>query len=167
MFRELRIKKRQLTASDCHDILKNAEYGTLATMGDDGYPYAVPVNFIYHKGSIYFHCAQSGHKIDNITHCPNVSFNVVKDVFPVPIISESTFKRFDTNFYSVTIFGKAVDVSGDEKREGLQIFLRKFLNEKDYQVHHESGMNYIEKSLNRTKLVKIEIKHMTGKRGNL
>lgn len=167
MFRELRIKKRQLPTNDCYEILETAEYGTLATMGDDGYPYAVPVNFIYHNGNIYFHCAREGHKIENINHCPNVSFNIVKNVFAVPIISDSKFKRFDTNFDSVTIFGKAVEVTGDEKLDGLHAFLKKFLSEKDYQVHQKEGMNYIEKSLTRTKLIKIEIQHMTGKRGNM
>ncbi|MBU1194851.1 MAG: pyridoxamine 5'-phosphate oxidase family protein [Proteobacteria bacterium] len=167
MFREIRIKNRQLTEKDCHEILNTAEYGTLATMGDDGYPYAVPVNFIYHNGNIYFHCAVTGHMLENIHHCPNVSFNVVKDVFAVPILSESKFKRFDTNYNSVTVFGTAVEVFAEEKQEGLQVFLKKFLSEDAYQIHQEAGMNYIEKSLKRTKLIKIEILHMTGKRGNM
>jgi len=150
---------------DCHEVLTVAEYGTLATMGEDGYPYAVPVNFIYHNGNIYFHCAKTGHKLENIHHCPNVSFNVVEDVFVVPIISESKFKGFDTNFNSVSIFGKAMEVFGDEKVEGLHIFLKKFLSTKDYQMHQKAGTKYIKKSLSRTKLIKIEIKHMTGKKG--
>ncbi|WP_022664043.1 pyridoxamine 5'-phosphate oxidase family protein [Desulfospira joergensenii] len=165
MFRKIRRKEKQLTTDDCNEILRAAEYGTIATMGEDGYPYAIPLNFIYHKGSIYFHCAKTGHKLENIHYCPNVSFNVVKDVFVVPIISESKFKGFDTNFNSVTIFGRAVEVFGDEKVEGLQVLFKKFLSREDSQMHKEEGMKYIEKSLNRTKLIKIEIKHMTGKKG--
>ena len=111
MFRQIRRKEKQLSANDCYEILRVAEYGTIATMGEDGYPYAVPLNFIYHKRSIYFHCAKTGHKLDNIDYCPNVSFNVVKDVIVVPILSESKFKGFDkkkwryygqNNHYSVT-----------------------------------------------------------------
>ena len=165
MFRKIRRKEKQLTTDDCQEILKAAEYGTIATMGEDGYPYAVPVNFIYHNGSIYFHCAKEGHKLENIQYCPNVSFNVVKDVFVVPKLSESKFKGFDTNFNSVTVFGRAVKVFGDEKVEGLRILLKKFLSAEDYQKHRKEGKIYIEKSLNRTKLIKIEIKHMTGKTG--
>lgn len=67
---------------------------------------------------------------------------------------------------SVTIFGAAVEISGEEKREVLHAFLRKFLSEEEYQVHQAAGKEYIEKSLNRTKLIKIKIEHMTGKRGN-
>ena len=46
MFKEIRRKEKQLTIDECHKILTKAEYGTLATMGADGYPYAVPVNYV-------------------------------------------------------------------------------------------------------------------------
>ena len=165
MFRQIRRKEKQLTTDDCYKILGAAEYGTLATIGQDGYPYAVPVNFVYHNESIYFHCAKVGHKLENIHYCPNVSFNVVRDIFVVPILSESKFQGFDTNFNSVTIFGKAVEVFGDEKLEGLHILLKRFLSKEGYETHKEEGLKYIEKSLDRTKLIKIEIKYMSGKKG--
>ncbi len=172
MFRKIRRKEKQLTIEECNDILKKAEYGTIATMGADNYPYAVPVNFVFHNGNIYFHCAKVGHKLDNIDNCSNVSFNVVTDVWVVPLIPEDDsnesdikFKGFDTNFNSVIIFGKAKEVFEKEKMDGLQALLKKFLDENQYSKYKEAGIKYIEKSLNRTKLVKIEIMHMTGKRG--
>jgi uncharacterized protein len=171
MFREIRRKEKQLTIEECHEILTKAEYGTLATMGADGYPYAVSVNYVFHNGNIYFHCATVGHKLDNIDNCPNVSFNIVTDVWVVPLISEDInesdlkFNGFDTNFNSVIIFGKAKEVIEREKLDGLSAFLKKFLNLNEYNQHKEEGINYIEKELNRTKLIKIEIEHMTGKRG--
>ena len=172
MFRKIRRKEKQLTAEECNEILTMAEYGTLATMGADGYPYAVPVNFVFHNGNIYFHCATAGHKLDNIGNCSNVSFNVVTDVCVVPLIPDKDanendlkFNGFDTNFNSVIIFGNAKEVLSEEKMDGLCALLKKFLDEYEYSKYKESGVKYIESSLKRTKLIKIEIEHMTGKRG--
>ncbi len=172
MFRKIRRKEKQLTVEECTEILMKAEYGTLATMGSDGYPYAVPLNYVYHNGSIYFHCAKVGHKLDNIGHCSNVSFNVVTDVWVVPLIpdedlseSDLRFNGFNTNFNSVIIFGKAEEVFEEEKMDGLRALLKNFLNVKEYNKYKEAGIRYIEKSLNKTKLIKIKIVHMTGKRG--
>jgi hypothetical protein len=173
VFREIRRKEKQLTIEECIEILTKAEYGTIATMGVDGYPYAVPVNYVYHDGSIYFHCAIAGHKLDNIDNCSNVSFNVVTDVWVVPLILGGEFKEsnlrfngFDTNFNSVIIFGKAKEVFDEgEKLDGLSAFLKKFLDVNEYSKYREAGMKYIERSREKTKLIKIEIVHMTGKRG--
>jgi len=171
--KKIRRKEKQLTDDNCNEILTTVEWGTLATIGADNFPYAVPVNFVYHNGNIYFHCAKTGHKLDNIQHCPNVSFNVVTDVLVIPLISQSDpepensqfkFKGFDTNFNSITIFGKATEIFDDEKNEVLKVFLKKFLK-KDYAKYKEDGIRYIEKSINRTILIKIEIIHMTGKKG--
>lgn len=168
MFKEIRRKSQQLTTEDCHEILKTAEYGTLATTGADNFPYAVSLNYVFHNGNIYFHCAKTGHKLDNIQHCPNVSFNVAADIFVTPLISvkdsQPRFKGFNTNYRSVTIFGKAVEALGDEKLEVLHVFLKRFLSKDDYEKYREDGIKYIEKALNYTMLIKIEIMHMTGKR---
>ena len=172
MFKEIRRKEKRLTVEECNEILTKAEYGTLATMGFDDYPYAVPLNYVYHNGSIYFHCATVGHKLDNIANCSNVSFNVVTDVWVVPLIpdvefneSNSKFSGFDTNFNSVIIFGKANEVFEEEKLDVLSTFLKKFLNVNQYNKYKEAGIKYIKKSFKRTKLIKIEIVQMTGKRG--
>lgn len=171
MFRKIRRLEKQLTIEECHEVLAKAEYGTLATMGADGYPYAVAVNYVFHNGNIYFHCATVGHKLDNIGYCSNVSFNIVTDVWVVPLIpkdinkSELRFDGFDTNFNSVIIFGKAKEVIDGEKVEGLLALLKRFLDSNEYNKYKEEGIKYIEKSLKRTKLIKIEIEHMTGKRG--
>lgn len=167
MFREIRRKEKQLTTEECNRILAKGEYGTLATMGSDGYPYAVAVNYIYYNGSIYFHCALVGHKLDNISNCMNVSFNVVTDVRVVPIISgdDNGFNGFDTNFNSVLIFGKAMEVVDKEKLEVLIAFLKKFLSISQCSQYEQDGISYVERSMKRTRLMKIELEHMTGKRG--
>ena len=172
MFRKIRRKEKQLTAEECYVILTIAEYGTLATMGADGYPYSVPVNYVFQNGNIYFHCATIGHKLDNIGYCSNVSFSVVTDVWVMPLIPDKDvseidlrFNGFDTNFNSVIIFGNAKEVFEEEKMEGLCALLKKFLDKDYYSKYKEPGIKYIESSLKRTKLIKIEIEHMTGKRG--
>jgi nitroimidazol reductase NimA-like FMN-containing flavoprotein (pyridoxamine 5'-phosphate oxidase superfamily) len=172
MFREIRRKEKQLTVEECKEILTKAEYGTLATMGADGYPYAVPINYVFQNGNIYFHCATMGHKLENIGNCSNVSFNVVTDVLVIPLIPEKDvdkndfkFNGFDTNFNSVIIFGKAREVLEEEKMDGLRALLTKFLNEDEYGKYKQAGIKYIKNSLKRTKLIKIDIEHMTGKRG--
>ena len=68
MFSEIRRKEKKLSDEETIEILKTGEEGVLATTGKDNYPYAVPLNYAYHNNSIYFHCATSGHKIDNINY---------------------------------------------------------------------------------------------------
>ena len=84
MFREMRRKKQSLPAEECVDILRRMLHGTLALLGDEGYPYAVPVSYVYADGKIYFHSALAGHKVDAIARDGRVSFSVVEqdDVKP-------------------------------------------------------------------------------------
>ncbi len=92
MFRKMRRKDKQLSEEETIDILKSGEEGILATIGNDDYPYAVPLNYAYHENSIYFHSALSGHKIDNMDHNAKVSFCVVRDTRVVPEEFSTIFK---------------------------------------------------------------------------
>lgn len=100
MFREMRRKKQKLTEKQCIDILKRAKTATLALHGDDGYPYSVPVNYVYLDGKIYFHGAKSGHKIDAIKNNPKVSISIIDQE---DVIEE----ELTTYFRSIILFGKA------------------------------------------------------------
>ena len=64
MFREMRRNKQQLSRAECEEILRRAASGVLAVSGDGGYPYAVPLSYVYEDGKLWFHCALSGHKLD-------------------------------------------------------------------------------------------------------
>ena len=66
MFREMRRKKQALPPEMSAEILERGTSGVLALSGDDGYPYALPISYVYDGGHIYFHCAKSGHKLDAI-----------------------------------------------------------------------------------------------------
>ena len=76
MFREMRRKKQQLSESECSNIFARGTSGVLAILGDEGYPYAVPLSYVYDDHKIYFHSAKAGHKIDAIRSCSKASFCV-------------------------------------------------------------------------------------------
>ena len=100
MFREMRRNKQQLSCEECEEILRKSTAGVLAVSGDDGYPYAVPLSYVYCDNKIYFHSAKSGHKIDGIKNNSKVSFCVIAKDEIIP-------EKFTTYFRSVIVFGKA------------------------------------------------------------
>ena len=77
MFRPMRRIRQQLSQAECDAILQKCSSGVLAVAGDDGYPYTVPMSYLYQDGRLYFHCAKSGHKLDAVRREPKVSFCVV------------------------------------------------------------------------------------------
>jgi len=151
MFRELRRKEKVMSEAETLEVLKNGREGVLATLGEDGYPYAVPLNYACHNGNIYFHCAKTGHKIDNLAHHTKVSFCVVADAEIIP-------EKFSTQFKSVIAFGNAVEIFEDEKAAGLLVLVQRYSSE-----YLEEGKKYIASDINKTKVFKIKVEHMTGK----
>lgn len=151
MFREMRRKRQLLPTEECVAILERMMSGTLALHGDDGYPYAVPVSYVYADGKIYFHTAVKGHKVDAISRNGKVSFCVVEQ-------DEIKPAEFTTYFRSVIIFGKArILTDEDEKRLALNLLADKY-------SHGEAGMEAeIAKGFNRLLMVEITIEHFTGK----
>ena len=87
MFREMRRKNQKLTEKQCLAILRRAKT-------------AVPMNFVYEDGKIYFHGAKEGHKIDAIKNNPKVSMSIIDQE---DVIEE----ELTTYFRSVILFGKA------------------------------------------------------------
>ncbi|MDX2439673.1 MAG: pyridoxamine 5'-phosphate oxidase family protein [Desulfobacterales bacterium] len=152
MFKEMRSKDNELEKKSAFEIIKNGSYGVLSTIGDDGYPYGVPVNYTYFDSCIYFHCAHEGHKIDNIQNSENVSFCVVSK-------SDVLANEFDTDYESAIVFGKAAMVTEDsEKEEILLSVLNKYSS-----GFMKAGKNYMKKFWNDTTVIKIEVEHITGK----
>lgn len=151
MFREMRRQDRKTDDKQALRILESGEYGILSTSGSNGYAYGVPVSYAYSEGCIYFHCAVEGHKLDNIAHNNKVSFCVVGETEVLP-------GNFSTKYESVVVFGKASEVNGDEKREALMTILRKYSPK-----FMDKGIEYIKADASKTKVIKIEIEHMTGK----
>lgn len=69
MFRPMRRHRQQLSQGDCAAILSRGTSGVLAVAGDGGYPYAVPLSYVYQEGTLFFHCAKAGHKLDALRRC--------------------------------------------------------------------------------------------------
>jgi len=152
MFREMRRKKQILSLQDSIAILNRGTSGVLAVSGDDEYPYAVPLSYVYHGSKLYFHCAKTGHKLDAIVRNNKVSFCVIDADQVVP-------QEYTTYFRSVIIFGRARILNDEgEKRAALETLAAK------YSPNEEQGrLQEIDKLFNQTCLVEIEIDHMTGK----
>ena len=154
MFRELRRREKLMPDAAARKILTEAEYGTLATMGQDGYPYATPLNFVLHENSLYFHTALAGHKLDNIDFIPRVCFSVVG-------YHKLLADKFDTEYDSVTVYGTAAKVVDPaEKRQALLGLVEKYSSE-----WREQGLEYIDAGSCGAHVYKIVIQHMTGKIG--
>ena len=152
MFRDMRRKAQILSEVECKSILKAASSGVLAVSGDDGYPYAVPLSFVYDNGSIFFHCAGAGHKYDAIKSCDKASFCVIAQHAVVP-------EEYTTYFKSVIAFGRVNFVDGDERLTALEKLALKYYPDDNAQ-HREMSIN---KELSRVVIVELKIEHMTGK----
>ena len=164
MFREMRRIKQQITTEECREILKRATFGVLGLYGDDGYPYTVPISFVYEEGAdgglgtIGFHCAKVGHKIDSIRRNEKVSFTVIDRDEVMP-------KERTTKFCSVIVFGRArILETEDELRRSANAVGAKY--SKGFE---DLYMEETEDTIRRGTLccVEITIDHMTGKIGRM
>ena len=152
MFRKMRRFKQELSTAETCEILEQGSCGVLACAGDDGYPYAVPVSYVFHDGHIYFHSAMDGHKIDAIRGCEKVSFCVVAQDHVVP-------EELTTYFRSAIAFGRARLIEDEaQKRAALTLLGLRYLPGGDDEVH-----KHIDESLHRTAVVDIAIEHLSGK----
>ncbi len=149
----MRRKDRQRTPSEGLAILKNGEYGVLATVDAEGQPYGVPLSYIVRGGRIYFHCAGEGHKIDNIRANPRASFTVVGRTRPV------YDKNFTTRFESVIIFGELEPVVDEKEKYGLLYELA----EKYLPDHMDQAEASIRASLARTAVYGLTMEVVTAK----
>ena len=119
MFREMRRKKQLLSMDDTKSILKRCTNGVLACLGDEGYPYAVPLSYVHYNDKIYFHSAKVGHKMEALKQNPKVSFTIIAED---SIVSP----EYTTYFRSVIIFGRARLVEGDEWKKSFEALVEKY-----------------------------------------
>ena len=150
MFREMRRKRQQLPNEECLEILEKCTSGTLAVSGDNGYPYAVPLSYVYHDGKIYFHCAKTGHKLDAIRNNPKASFCIIAADEIIP-------EKFTTCFKSVIVFGTARIMEGDEMRGAIELLADK------YSPNVDGRDEEIDGSYSSLCMIEFTIEHMTGK----
>lgn len=144
--------RQALPEQECREILAGAYRGTLSVIGDGGYPYALPVNFLYADGHIWFHSALEGHKMDALKTCDKACFTVIDE--PV--------KEADDWWYhvrSVICFGRIWVVTDDAERLAR---LRQ-LGAKYFPEGYDIDSDLV-KNGPRAAILDFEVDHMSGKR---
>lgn len=152
MFREMRRTKQLLSEAETIEIRQSCTSGVLALTGDDDYPYAVPLSYVYKDGKLFFHFANAGEKLDRITQNNKVSFCVIQT-------DQVIQKTFTTHFRSAIVFGRARILTEDsEKKYALECLVGKY--SPDYIPQ---GQSEIAQGWNRVCVAEVQIEHMTGK----
>jgi nitroimidazol reductase NimA-like FMN-containing flavoprotein (pyridoxamine 5'-phosphate oxidase superfamily) len=139
-----------MDADETAAIMRSCTHGVLACWGDDGYPYAVPVNYVYADEKIYFHSAAVGHKIDAVARSPKVSFAVVAED---TIVSE----EFTSHFRSAIAFGTARVAHGAERLFAFRELARKYSGDQP-DADRERAIADCP-----ALIVAIDVAHLTGK----
>ena len=151
-FRPMRRNRQQLSREECERILGRCTSGVLALTGDGGYPYAVPLSYVYAGGAIIFHSAVQGHKVDAIRRDSRCSFCVIEQDQIMPA-------EFTTYFRSVIAFGRIrILEEADEKVQALRLLGRRYSPNDEPGLQHE-----IDKSLDHVLLLCLDIDHLSGK----
>lgn len=157
MFREMRRARQQLGREECDEVLGGAMRGVMAFLGDDDYPYAVPLDYLYapEEARLYFHGARVGHKVDAMRAHDKASFCVMDEGRP-------TAKRFGLDVRSVICFGRLRSIDDqDEAREVSRRLGMRYLgsvypsaDDVEQEVAHSGG---------RVFCYYLQIEHMSGK----
>ena len=128
MFREITRIKQKLSDEECAEVLRTEVRGVLSVLGDDGYPYGMPLNHYYNEedGCLYFHSGKKGHKIDAMAREPKASFCVY----------DRGYRRegeWALNIRSVVVFGRVEFVEDRERIYAIARALsRKFTDDEAY-----------------------------------
>ncbi len=153
MFREMRRSKQQVSRAVCQNILAEEKRAVLSVLGEEGYPYAVPVNFFYDRDedTIYLHGAKTGHKLDAIAREDKVCFTTWNTGYQTP-------GSWEWNVTSVVVLGRATLVEDPAltREKVWQLALK-------YYPDREEARVDLQRNLHRVQLIAITPEHMTGK----
>ncbi len=150
--RGIRRSDRALNENQAREILARADHGVLATLGSDGWPYAVPLNHVLSGDLLYIHCAGEGHKLENIGHDERVCFCAVADARVLPA-------KLTTVYESAIAFGRASVVTDEaEKRRAMEVLAIRFCGSLTPEAEKA-----IESAGSRAAVVRIRLERITGK----
>ena len=153
MFRAVRKKKNEISIEAAKDLIRSSRRGVLAVNGDEGYPYAIPINYLYdeEKNRIIFHGAKAGHKVDALKKNDKICFTVYGN----EMIKEEQWAPY---LQSVVLFGRChLAENLDDALHMLKRFARK------YYPNEEMVNGEIALSGAGVQMFVIEIEHMSGK----
>jgi nitroimidazol reductase NimA-like FMN-containing flavoprotein (pyridoxamine 5'-phosphate oxidase superfamily) len=151
VFRPMRRFKQALANEECASILEHAYRGFLSVLGDNGYPYCVPINFVYEGRKLYFHCAKEGHKLDAIRACDKACFTVLNE----PEIEPGEWWY---HVKSVICFGRVTVMADDEER----LLRLRSLADKYFPKGYDTESD-IQRNGPKAEILQFTIEHMTGK----
>lgn len=153
MFRAMRRKRQQLSRAEAEAILERGTSGVLAVAGDDGYPYTVPLSYVYQDGKLWFHSAKSGHKLDAVRREEKASFCVIDQDQVVP-------EEYTSYFRSVIAFGTVRVLEGEgEKRSAIEKLALKYAPEDSAGRRREA----IDREWGALCMLEMTVEHLTGK----
>lgn len=153
MFREMRRTRQALSPADCAGVLRRGTSGVLALDGMDGYPYAVPLSYVYDGEQIYFHCAKTGHKLDALRRNPKASFCIIDQDQVVP-------EEYTSYFRSVIVFGRLrVVEDAARKRAAIELLAQKYAP--GDSAEHRTRT--IEREWTPLCVLELSIDHLSGK----
>lgn len=156
MFRKVRKIKNELDEKATKEVLKKAPRGVLALNGDDGYPYGLPLNYVYDEdnNALYFHGTKTGYKIDCIEKSPKASFTAILEEG----VSDDGWSK---NVSSVVAYGLLEEIEDyDFARDALEKLAQKYYPSEDLIEKN------IKANFKNTKILAFHISYMTGKRVN-
>ena len=153
MFRTIRKKKNEISIDVAKELLRCSRRGILAVNGDNGYPYAIPINYLYDEDAhkIIFHGAKVGYKVDCLKACDKVCFTVCGN----ESIKEESWAPF---LQSVVIFGRCNLV---ENQEDIIKLVKKFAMK--YYPDEKMVDEEVVSSGRAVQMFEIEIEHLSGK----
>lgn len=161
MIPKMRRLRQEMTPSEITTVLREGDYGILAVHGADGYPYTIPMNYVFVEGglngtaklgAVYFHCALVGHKLDAIARDAKASFCIVGKHAYRP-------QKFATTYESVIAFGKVAIIEEASKAEALYRLSKKF------DPHeHDLVLDEIKKDGPNCVVLELQIEHLTSKK---
>ncbi len=153
MFREIKKKKQILSNKEIIELLEKGTSGVLALLGDNDYPYAVPISYVYDNSKIYFHGSKMGHKIDAIRKCSKASFCVIAQ-------DEISPEKYTTYFKSVIAFGKIRILEDENKiREAIEKLSIKYHPTDSIENRNQE----IAREWKALCMMELSVEHMTGK----
>ena len=152
-FRKIRKKRNEIGIDAAKDLLARSRRGVLAVNGDDGYPYAIPINFLYdrERNQIIFHGARAGHKVDSLKRSDKVCFTV----FGNETIKDEPWAPY---MQSTVVFGRCHLI--DSPEENIR-YVRQFAMK--YYPDPALVEEEIMRSGRAVQMFVIDIEHMSGK----
>lgn len=153
MFRPVRKKVNEISVTLAKDLIKKSRRGILAVNGDNGYPYAIPINYLYEEESqkIFFHGSKAGHKVDSVKKSDKVCFTVYGN----EQIKEETWAPY---VQSALVFGRCKLIEDEDR--AMKVL-------KDFAMKYYPSESMVEEEMKKAakavQMFEITIEHISGK----